>query len=144
MGIKQNGKKKMKREIHQNSLQKKKKILGEFAHVFADTLAELVDVVFLSGDSLFHVVLLFFEGVQVGPEFGDLFADLFDSKMVDVEGLSAFGKDLLLLFALGLAFVGFVLFGSSEVATVVEGHVGNGLLLLVFLGFSILFFFGLL
>merc|ERR1719204_67491 len=91
-----------------------------------------------------HIVLFFFECVQVGPEFGDLFADLFDSKMVDVEGLSAFGKDLLLLFALGLAFVGFVLFGSSEVATVVEGHVGNGLLLLVFFGLSLFFFFGFL
>merc|ERR1712243_463954 len=144
MGIKQNGKKKMKREIHQNSLQKKKKILGEFAHVFADTLAELVDVVFLSGDSLFHVVFFLFEGVQVGPEFGDFFAEFFDSKMVDVEGLSALGEDLLLLFALGLAFVGFVLFGSSEVSTVVKGHVGNSLLLLVFFFFSLLFFFGFL
>merc|ERR1712142_1127725 len=64
--------------------------------------------------------------------------------MVDVEGLSALGKDLLLLFALSLAFVGFVLFGSSEVSTVVKGHVGDGLLLLVFFFFSLGFFFSLL
>merc|ERR1712121_264881 len=64
--------------------------------------------------------------------------------MVDVEGLSALGKDLLPLFALGLAFVWFVLLGSSEVSTVVKGHVGNGLLLLVFFFFSLLFFFGFL
>merc|ERR550534_2502812 len=115
-----------------------------FSHVLGYTLAELVDVVFLSVDFLFLVVFFLFEGVQVGPEFGDFFAEFFDSQMVDVEGLSAFGKDLLLLFALGLAFVGLVLFGSSEVATVVEGHVGNGLLLLVFFGLSLLFFFGFL
>merc|ERR550519_1172396 len=59
----------------------------------------------------------------------------FFSQMVDVEGLSALGKDLLLLFALSLAFVGFVLLGSSEVSTVVKGHIGDGLLLLVFLAF---------
>merc|ERR1712002_570235 len=64
--------------------------------------------------------------------------------MVDVEGLSALGKDLLLLFTLGLAFVGFALLGSSEVSTVVKGHVGDGLLLLVFFFFSLLFFFGFL
>merc|ERR550519_2268832 len=68
----------------------------------------------------------------------------FFSQMVDVEGLSALGKDLLLLFALSLAFVGFVLFGSSEVSTVVKGHVGDGLLLLVFFFLSLGFFFGLL
>jgi hypothetical protein len=38
-----------------------------------------------------------------------------------------------------LAFVWFVLLGSSEVSTVVKGHVGDGLLLLVFFFFSLLF-----
>merc|ERR1712050_160850 len=118
-------------------------VLGEFAHVLADSLAELVDVVFLSVDSLFLVVFFFFEGVQVGPEFGDFFAEFFDAQMVDVEGLSALGQDLLLLFALGLAFVGLVLLGSAEVSTIVEGHVGDGLpLLFLFrlLQFSLLSF----
>merc|ERR1719427_793431 len=120
-------------------------VLVELAHVLVDTLTQLVAIIFLASNSLFRVVFLFFVTVELFPQFFCFFAKSVNSKMVNVEGLLVFSDPFLLDFTISLSLVWLVLFSSSQVSTVVKGHVCDcGLLPCLFLLPLLFFFFFLL
>merc|ERR1719427_374315 len=120
-------------------------VLVELAHVLVDTLTQLVAIIFLASNSLFRVVFLFFVTVKLFPQFFCFFAKSVNSKMVNVEGVLVFSDPFLLDFTISLSLVWLVLFGSSQVSTVVKRHVCDcGLLPCLFLLPLLFFFFFLL
>merc|ERR1719427_1939994 len=116
-------------------------VLVELAHVLVDTLTQLIAIIFLASNSLFRVVFLFFVTVKLFPQFFCFFAKSVNSKMVNVEDLLVFSDPFLLDFTISLSLVWLVLFSSSQVSTIVKGHVCDcGLLPCLFL-LPLLFFF---
>merc|ERR1719427_276220 len=118
-------------------------VLVELAHVLVDTLTQLVAIIFLASNSLFRVVFLFFVTVKLFPQFFCFFAKSVNSKMVNVEGLLVFSAPFLLDFTISLSLVWLVLFGSSQVSTVVKRHVCDCGPLLFFFFFLLFTFFPL-